>query len=158
MWLPFIILHFDMEKFICFNLCFNEKSEVLLAEWVKVLVEMLHLNDIKDWVSPALSSMIPNLSSVVAVWKQNSDQAIIGSCLLVLNSYNEVLLLPSVYWAVIYSKVLLSNALENILLLGFETNLFERLSDNFFEWNLTSILSSLELILVVKGHILGGSS
>ena len=158
MWLTFIILHFDVEKFISFNLCLNKKSEVLLAKWVKILVEMLHLDDIKDWVSPALSSMIPNLSSVVAVWKQDSDQAIVGSCLLVLDSHDEVLLLPGVYWAVIYSKVLLSNALVNMLLLGFQTNLFKRVSDNLFKWNLTSVLSSLQLELVVKRHILGGSS
>ena len=158
MWLSFIILHFDVEKFISFNLCLNEKSEVLLAEWVKVLVKMLHLDDIKDWVSPALSSMVPNLSSVVAVWKQDSDQAIVSSGLLVLDSHDKVLLLPGVYWAVIYSKVLLSNALVNMLLLGFQTDLFKRFSNNLLEWNLTSVLSSLELELVVKGHILGGSS
>ena len=158
MWFAFIILHFDVEKFISFNLCLNEKNEVLLSEWIEVLVKMLHLNDIKDWVSPALSSMVPNLSGIVAMWKQDSDQAIICSGLLVLDSHDEVLLRPGVYWAVVHCKVLLSNALVNMLLLGFQTNLFERLSNNLLEWNLTPVLSSLELELVVKGHILRGGS
>ena len=119
---------------------------------------MLHLNDIKDWVNPALSSMVPNLSGIVAMWKQDSDQAIICSGLLVLDSHDEVLLRPGVYWAVVHCKVLLSSALVNMLLLGFQTNLFERLSNNLLEWNLTPVLSSLELELVVKGHILRGGS
>ena len=86
---------------------------------------MLHLDNIEDWVSPALSSMLPNLSCVVAMWKQDPDQAVVSSCLLVLDSHDEVLLLPGVYRAIIDSKVLLSNALENVLCLGMQTNLLE---------------------------------
>lgn len=125
MWFACVILHFDVKNFIRFNLLLDEKSKVLLAEWIEILVEMLHLNNIEDWVSPALSSMLPNLSCVVAMWKQDPDQAVVSSCLLVLDSHDEVLLLPGVYRAIIDSKVLLSNALENVLCLGMQTNLLE---------------------------------
>jgi hypothetical protein len=84
---------------------------------------MLLLNNIENGVDPFKSCLIPNLGSVVAVREKDSNQAIVGLDLLVLDSHNEVLLAKGVNGAINNGVVLLSNALQDIFSLSLEANM-----------------------------------
>lgn len=136
---------FDLHEkdFVSLNRSLEEKLVFILSKWIKVLVIMLLLYNIESCVNESLSLLVEDLGTVVGVWQNYPDQAVVGLDLLVVHSHDEVLLVPGVHWAGLHSVVLLANALMNLMCLRLQTNLFKRLCNSFLKWLLTLVLSSI---------------
>jgi hypothetical protein len=114
-----------MHDLISGDLSSHKELIIILAKWIEVLIVMLLLDDIKWDINESARFLVKDLSSVVAVRQQDSNQPIVSSDLLVMNSDNEILFLISDNWAEFHSVILLANTLEDFLLVSLETKLGE---------------------------------
>lgn len=91
--------------------------------------------------------------------KKNFDQALVGSNLRIVNGHNEFLFFERIYWAVIYSIILGSDTLEDIVWFCLQAkSFFKILGDESFEWLNTLVLSFLEFVLIIKMYVLIGGT